>query len=145
MEQRSSIITLGVRDLEKSRAFYSALGWEVSSKEEGIVCYDMNSFSFALFPIDELTKDAQLGEVPKATPCFTLAHNVRTKEDVSKTLLEAEKAGGRITKSAQDVFWGGHSGYFTDPDGYLWEVAFNPFSPLGSKGEFQWNGVEVED
>ena len=69
-----------------------------------------------------------------------LAYNVRTMEEVAQVLAAAEAAGGTIAKTAQDVFWGGHSGYFRDPDGHYWEVAFNPFSPLGPNGGFQWNG-----
>jgi len=73
-------------------------------------------------------------------PNVMLAHNVRTREEVAATLAVAEAAGGTIVKPAQDVFWGGHSGYFRDLDGHYWEVAFNPFSPLGPKGGFQWGG-----
>ncbi len=71
---------------------------------------------------------------------MTLGHNVATKEEVAPLLERVAAAGGRIVKPAQDVFWGGHHGYFADLDGYIWEVAHNPFSPLGPDGEFRWTG-----
>ncbi len=141
MEQRLSIITLGVGDLQRARAFYEALGWSVASEEnaESIVCFTLNGIGFALYPRNKLIEDVgpQAGS-GAATGAVTLAYNVRTREDVAKALDEAERAGGAVVKPAQDVFWGGHSGYFKDPDGHLWEVAWNPFSPLDDKGNFAW-------
>ena len=141
MDQRLSIVTLGVDDLQRARAFYEALGWRVASEEnaESIVCFTLNGIGFALYPREKLIEDigsrAGSGE---ATGAVTLAYNVRRREDVAKALDEAERAGGVIVKPAQDVFWGGHSGYFKDPDGHFWEVAWNPFSPLDDKGNFAW-------
>ena len=141
MDQRLSIVTLGVDDLARSRAFYEALGWRVASEENAgsIVCFSLNGIGFALYPRDKLIEDIgpEVGS-GEATGAVTLAYNVRTREEVAKVLDEAERAGGTIIKPAQDVFWGGHSGYFKDPDGHYWEVAWNPFSPLDDKGNFAW-------
>ena len=140
MEQRLSIVTLGVDDLARARAFYEALGWRVATEEQAdsIVCFTLNGIGFALYPRDMLNKDIGLPGGGGATGAVTLAYNVREREDVAAALEEAERAGGAIVKPAQDVFWGGHSGYFKDPDGHLWEVAWNPFSPLDDEGNFAW-------
>ena len=140
MDQRLSIITLGVDDLPRARAFYEALGWRVASEEhaDSIVCFTLNGIGFALYPRAKLIEDIGPQAGGGATGTVTLAYNVRAREDVAKVLAEAERAGGVIVKPAQDVFWGGHSGYFQDPDGHFWEVAWNPFSPLDEKGNFAW-------
>lgn len=143
MEQRLSIITLGVRDIKKSKAFYDALGWKSSSSQssEEIVAYDLTAMTLALYPLQKLAEDANIQVEATAHSTITLAYNVSTEEDVETTLTEAVNAGGNIVKPAEKAFWGGYSGYFADPDGTLWEVACNPFSKLGENGEFQWNGV----
>ncbi|MCW8331993.1 VOC family protein [Photobacterium sp. SDRW27] len=127
MEPRISIITLGVSDLEKSYQFYTSLGFPTSRKpESGIIFFKTNGVCLALYPFDELAKDVSPGFTPPR-PEFsgiTLAHNTKEKSEVDAILQLALSAGGKIVKSAQDVFWGGYSGYFTDPDGYLWEVAY---------------------
>ena len=141
MDQRLSIITLAVDDLPRARAFYEALGWRVASEEhaDSIVCFTLNGIGFALYPRAKLIEDiGPQASGGAATGAVTLAYNVRAREDVAKALDEAERAGGVIVKPAQDVFWGGHSGYFQDPDGHFWEVAWNPFSPLDEKGNFTW-------
>ena len=141
MDQRLSIITLGVKHLDQSKAFYNALGWTPvnNSSDENIVAYNLNNMTLALYPIDKLYEDVGQ-EPPKINrPSFSLAYNVHQESDVDLTLKEAEKAGGKIIKPAQKVFWGGYSGYFSDPNNYLWEVAFNPFSSLGNNGSFQWS------
>ncbi len=144
MEQRLSIITLGVRNLKKAREFYDSLGWKIASdaQAEEIVAYDMQSMTLCLYPLDKLAKDANI-DIP-ATPysTTTIAYNVRSETEVDKTLEEIQKAGGTIIKPAEKAFWGGYSGYFADPDGNLWEVAYNPHAPLGKNGEFQWNGID---
>ena len=142
MEPRLSVVTLGVANLARARAFYEALGWHVASTDlvDQIVTFNLNGIGFALFPVEELAHDAEvLPEVP-AFRGVTLAHNVRTKEEVAPLLLEAERAGGRIVKQARDTAWGGFSGYFADLDHHLWEVCWNPFSPLAEDGSFQWQG-----
>jgi catechol 2,3-dioxygenase-like lactoylglutathione lyase family enzyme len=135
MEQRLSIVTLGVRDLAKSRKFYEALGWRAAKAGgEGVVFFQINGLALALFGRAALAKDAG---VPDSAPGFSgisLAHNVRDKAEADAVLAHAAKCGGRLVKPAQDTFWGGYSGYFADPDGHLWEVAWNPFFPLDEKG-----------
>ena len=141
MEQRLSIVTLGVDDLARARAFYEALGWRVASEvnADSIVCFTLNGIGFALYPREKLAEDIGVrGGGGNATGAVTLAYNVQEREHVAKVLDEAERAGGAIVKPARDVFWGGHSGYFADPDGHLWEVAWNPFSPLDDAGNFAW-------
>ncbi len=144
MEQRVSIITLGVSDLKKSRAFYDALGWKVASEDqaEEIVAYDLQNMTLALYPLNKLAEDAKIPVERTGYSTITIAYNVNSEAEVNETLEEVQKAGGKLIKSAEKVFWGGYSGYFSDPDGNLWEVAYNPFAPLGPKGEFQWGGVQ---
>ncbi len=144
MDQRVSIITLGVADLKKSRAFYEALGWKVASikQAEEIVAFDLNAMTLALYPLDKLEEDARVEVTKSRYSAMTIAYNVNTPEEVDSVLQEAVQAGGELVKPAEKVFWGGYSGYFADPDGTLWEVAHNPFSKLGPDGAFQWNGVD---
>ena len=141
MEQRLSIVTLGVDDLARARAFYEALGWRIANDElaDSIATFTLNGIGFALYPRAKLLEDIGLPGIDgRATGAMTLAYNVSAREDVAAVLADAERAGGTIVKQAQDVFWGGHSGYFQDPDGHLWEVAWNPGSPLDDAGNFAW-------
>lgn len=128
MEPRISIITLGVRDLKQSYQFYhQGLGFPTKwQPEQGIIFFQTSGVRLALYPYDELAEDVD-PNFPKQRSRFsgiTLAHNTRTKSEVDKILDLAEKAGGKIEKPAQMVHWGGYSGYFSDLDGYLWEVAW---------------------
>ncbi len=135
MEPRVSIVTLGVANLARARAFYEALGFRASSASQGdIVFFQAGGVALALYPRAALAEDAAVGAAGVGFRGVTIAHNVRAKEDVSAVLAEAQAAGGQVVKPAQDVFWGGHSGYFADPDGHLWEVAWNPFLPLEEDG-----------
>lgn len=137
MEQRLTLITLGVTDLAASRAFYARLGWrESSASQPAIAFFQAGGTALALFGAEALAEDARqpAGGGVSGFRGVTLAHNVRSKGEVAEVLAEAERAGARIVKPAQDVFWGGHSGYFADPDGHLWEVAWNPFLPLDGQG-----------
>ncbi|MDE0448178.1 MAG: VOC family protein [Spirochaetaceae bacterium] len=141
MEQRLSIVTLGVDDLPRARAFYEALGWRIAHEDlaESIVTFTLNGVGVALYPRVKLLEDIGVPGIDGSpTGAVTLAHNVRTREEVAAVLAEAERAGGTVVKPAQDVFWGGHSGYFQDLDGHLWEVAWNPGSPLDGDGNFAW-------
>lgn len=140
MEQRVSIISLGVDDLARAKAFYQALGWESASEESGIVAFNLLGHVLTLYPWADVAAEVGLTPDEYGKPNVMLAYNVREKAEVAQVLAAAKVAGGTITKPAQDVFWGGHSGYFRDLDGHYWEVAFNPFSPIGPKGGFQWNG-----
>ncbi|PIQ97994.1 MAG: glyoxalase [Nitrospinae bacterium CG11_big_fil_rev_8_21_14_0_20_56_8] len=143
MEQRLSLITLGVSDLKRARAFYDALGWKSASEEhsEEVVAYNLQSMALCLYPLEMLSRDAGISCGPSGNSVFSIAHNVASELEVDQTLIEAERAGGKIIKPGHEVFWGGYVGYFADPDGHLWEVAYNPFFPLGPKGEFQWGEV----
>ncbi|MGA2419194.1 MAG: VOC family protein [Candidatus Acidiferrum sp.] len=135
MEQRISIITLGVADLPRSIAFYERLGWRRSMQETaGIAFFQAGGMAFALYPREELAKDANISPVGQGFPGFSLAYNARTRDKVDSILAEAQAAGAKLQKPALEAFWGGYSGYFADPDGYLWEVAWNPSFTISSDG-----------
>ncbi len=142
MEQRISLITLAVADLTRAAAFYEALGWTRVASPDGVIAFDLIGQTLGLYPKADLARDLgmQADEIGGFSG-ITLAHNLREKSEVEPLLARAEAAGGRIVKPAHEVFWGGYVGYFSDPDRHLWEVAWNPFSPLGRCGEFQWNGA----
>ena len=142
MEQRITMVTLGVADLARAIAFYTALGWEQANagEDEGIAFFNVQNTVFALYPWKGVAAEFGMSEEQFGRPSTILAYNVRTKEEVAPILAEAKAAGGKIVKEAVDVFWGGHSGYFQDPDGHYWEVAHNPFSPLGPNGEAKIGG-----
>jgi len=128
MEPRISIITLGVTDLQRSIHFYrDGLGLPTTYKEgEGIAFFQLKGTWLALFPTDELAKDACLPPERSRFGGFTLARNVDSKDAVEIGLQEALAAGATLLRPAQDMFWGGYSGYFADPDGHPWEIAWNP-------------------
>jgi catechol 2,3-dioxygenase-like lactoylglutathione lyase family enzyme len=136
MDQRVSVVTLGVADLARARSFYrDGLGWrEGKGSSEHIVFFDMNGLVLALFPREQLAEDAKLDPAGSGFGGFTLAHCVRSMAEVDEALALAERAGARILKPAQDAFWGGYSGYFADLDGNPWEVAWNPHWTLGVDG-----------
>ena len=135
MEQRISIVTLGVSDLERSRGFYERLGWHrAASKTEGIVFFQAGNMALALYPREELAKDANVAAGGHGFAGITIAYNTRNRAEVDSVLSEAQGAGAKILKPAQEAFWGGYSGYFGDPDGFLWEVAWNPFFPISDDG-----------
>ncbi len=141
MEQRVSLITLGVADMAISGAFYEALGWARVDTQDGVIAFDLISACLGLYPKEALAAELGLPEDALGHGAMVLSHCVREKSDVAQILARAEAAGGTVVKQAQDVFWGGHHGHFRDPDGHIWEIAHNPFSPLGPDGAFQWNGV----
>lgn len=128
MDPRINIITLGVNDIPRARQFYEqGLGWKVSSaSNEHIVFIKTKGVILALYPNHLLAEDVTVSKEGSGFRSFTLARNVLNREQVTEVLEQAKKAGGKIVKPAQDVFWGGHSGYFSDPDGHLWEVAVEP-------------------
>lgn len=141
MQQRVSLITLGARDIATLAAFYESLGWARVDSPDGVVAFDLIGQTLGLYPLEALAKDIGLSVDELGAGRATLGYNAPNKEDVAPLLAKAEAAGAKILKPAQDVFWGGHHGYFADPEGHIWEVAHNPFSPLGPRGEFQWNGA----
>jgi hypothetical protein len=136
MRPRVHIITLGVKDVERSKRFYEkGLGFKVSSaSQDDVVFFLTEGLVLALYPQATLAEDAMVSEKGSGFRGVTLAHNVENKDEVAEILKEAEKAGAKIVKPAQDVFWGGHSGYFADPDGHLWEVAWNPHFSFAKDG-----------
>ncbi|MGA8160820.1 MAG: VOC family protein [Acidobacteriaceae bacterium] len=135
MEQRLSLITLGVADLERSRQFYERLGWCASSaSSDAIAFYQLAGIALALYPRADLAKDAHLPAEGQGFGGMTLAFNTRTRSEVDTLLAEAQAAGARILKPAEEAFWGGYSGYFADPDGYPWEVAWNPGFTVAEDG-----------
>jgi uncharacterized protein len=131
MEPRISLITLGVADLARSYRFYrDGLGLPTTRKpEDGIVFFQTSGATLALFPYHELAADIGPGwDVPRSKfTGITLAHNVRERHQVDDLLAAAAAAGGEVVKPAGEAEWGGYEGYFTDPDGYLWEVAWGAF------------------
>lgn len=140
MEPRLSLITLGVSDLSVSKKFYEALGLTTTwSEDKGVIFFKTSGAVLALYPFSKLLEDIgrhkhAAGEGEKKFSGITIAHNTRKKEEVDQIMATAEQAGGRIVKKPQDAFWGGYSGYFADPDGHLWEIAWGafPFKADGS-------------
>ena len=130
MEPRISIITLGVADLPRSIQFYrDGLGLPLRDDEdtESIAFFETSGTWLALYPREALADDVGIPSDGTGFSGVTLAHNVRTRSEVDDLLQVAVVAGATLVKPAEDVFWGGYSGYFTDPDGHLWEIAWNPF------------------
>ncbi|WP_289149888.1 VOC family protein [uncultured Salipiger sp.] len=141
MEQRISLITLGVRDKARAAAFYDALGWQRAPGHEGVIAYDLLGQTLGLFELEELAKDIGVPVETLGHGGLTLAHNLRSRAEVEDLLARAEAAGATILKPAQEVFWGGYHGYFADPEGHVWEIAHNPLSPLREgDGAFRWQG-----
>ena len=135
MQARLSVITLGVRDVPTARAFYQALGWPLSGEPEDQVAFFRNAGSrLALYRLDGIAQEA--GQTPARPGSIrsTLAMNVESRALVDEYLEEAVRAGAALLRPAQDRFWGGYSGYFADLDGHAWEVAYNPFWPIGEDG-----------
>ena len=135
MEQRISLITLGVHNLATSTAFYEALGWQRSMRQaEGVSFFQCGGLAFALWPWTSLAADAGISPERSGVGGFALAYNTRTREEVDAVLAEVAALGAVIVKPAGEVFWGGYSGYFSDLDGHLWEVAWNPGFALDAAG-----------
>ena len=133
MEQRVSLITLGVADIARARRFYEALGWRGQEVEE-TVFFQAGGLGLVLWHQDKLAEDAG---VPPTEPGFrgtTLAQNVRSRAEVVAVVAAAEQAGARVTRLPAETFYGGYAGYFLDPDGHAWEVAYNPGFPLADDG-----------
>jgi uncharacterized protein len=139
MDARISIVTLGVADLERSRRFYrDGLGWPLSSASNpGIAFFRTAGVVLALYPRELLAADANLPAGGAGFAGITLAQNVASKDLVDAALAHAVSAGGALLKPAETAVWGGYSGYFADPDGYAWEVAWNPYFPLAEDGSLR--------
>ena len=136
LEPYVSLITLGVEDLDRALTFYrDGLGWPVSGASgEDVAFLRTGGIVLSLYLRDKLAEDARIDPDGAGFRGITLAHNVPEREDVDRAIETAVAAGARLVKPAEDVFWGGRSGYFADPDGHLWEVAWNPGFPLGPGG-----------
>ena len=130
MEPRLSFVTLGVRDIARATRFYAdVLGLPRRETPPGISFFELGKTWLALYPRDELAADAGVPDDGTGFPRFALAHNVRSADEVDRLLDEVAAGGGRIVKPGRTADWGGYSGYFADPDGFLWEVAWNPQFP----------------
>ncbi len=136
MEQRLSLVTLGVADLARSIAFYEGLGWTRSfTGADGVAFFQMGGIGLSLYPADELAEDA--GVPPRQGSGFrgiALAYNVRLHEDVDAIVARMTACGGTVIKPPEEKLWGGYGGYVSDPDGHAWEIAWNPHFSIGDNG-----------
>lgn len=132
MRQKLNLITLGVHDMARALDFYErGLGWKKSDKGmDDLALFPLGGITLALYPRNELAADVTLEYSPSVFPGLTLSYNAKSETEVDEVLAKVRELGATIIKPAQKVFWGGYSGYFKDPDGYLIEVAFNPFWEL---------------
>jgi uncharacterized protein len=136
MEQRITLITLGVKNLQRSKDFYiNIFGWKpLETSNESILFFQLNGIQLALFPQESLADDAGVPADGKGFRGFSLAHNVRSEKEVDELVASLEAKGVRVLKQPEKVFWGGYSSYVADPDDNLWEIAYNPFLPLDASG-----------
>jgi catechol 2,3-dioxygenase-like lactoylglutathione lyase family enzyme len=135
MEPRLSLVTLGVANVARARAFYERLGFRASpASQQEVVFFEAGGVVLSLFGREDLARDAGVDPAGAGFTGITLAHNVGSEAEVARVLDEAVAAGGTLVKPAQRASWGGTLGYFADPDGHLWEVAHNPFFPLDADG-----------
>ena len=140
MEQRLSLVTLGVRDLERARRFYVALGWTSgAAPADDVVFFQAGCMIVALWGRDQLAEDTVV-EDSGGWGGITLAYNTRSREEVDSVLAEAEAAGATIPRAGAETFWGGYSGVFVDPEGHAWEVAHNPHWTIGEDGSVSLGG-----
>jgi uncharacterized protein len=136
MEQRISLITLGVADLRRAMDFYTALGWDGRTPDGDVAFFQTGGIVFGLWGRDKLAADSEV-EDTGGWGGVTLAHNVRSPAEVDAVLAEAEAAGGTVLRGGAETFWGGYSGVFADPDGHPWEVAHNPHWGFREDGSVQ--------
>ena len=136
MEQRLTLITLGVKNLQRSKEFYQNIfGWQpLESGNESIVFFQLNGIQLALFPQESLADDAGVPAEGKGFRAFSLAHNVRSEKEVDELVASLEAKGAQVLKHPEKMFWGGYSSYIADPDDNLWEIAYNPFLPMDENG-----------
>jgi len=139
MNQHLHLVTLGVRDLERSRKFYTdTLGWKpASNSNEDVVFFQAGGVILGLYPREKLAEDALTSSEGDGFSGVTLAYNARSEAEVDQIIRDLEIKGVEIAKQPQKVFWGGYSSYFIDPDGFHWEVAYNPFFPFDESGNLQ--------
>ena len=134
MEQRVSLITLGVRDLERARTFYEALGWTAAESPDDVVFFQAGGMVLALWSRERLAEDSAVTD-GGGWGGLTPAYNTRDREEVDRVIGEARAAGATIGREPAETFWGGYSGVFIDPDGHPWEVAHNPYWTITDSGE----------
>jgi len=135
MDQRISVVTLGVRSLDTARRFYGeGLGWKAAFENKEITFFQCGGMILGLFPRDALAEDMMADASTFGSAAISLGYNVREKNEVDPLLRRAEAAGAKILKPGRDASWGGYSGYFADPEGYAWEVAWNPQWRLAPDG-----------
>ncbi len=135
MEQRLSLVTLGVRDLARSREFYERLGWVRRVRAaEGVAFFQMGGIVLCLWTRGELAADAGVAPEGSGFAGIALSHNVRSRAEVDAVLAEAAAAGAAPLRPARDAEWGGYTGHFADPDGFVWEIAWNPGFPIAADG-----------
>jgi uncharacterized protein len=140
MEQRVSVITLGVKELGRARRFYVVgLGWKPVFENQEIIFFQTGGMVFALFLRDKLAEDFHADPVTFGPAAAALGYNVREKSEVDPLMQRAAAAGAKILKLARDASWGGYSGYFADPDGFAWEVAWNPHWRLAPDGSIYFH------
>lgn len=144
--QRITLVTLGVSDMARSRAFYAALGWQMHPQsQDEVTFYQANGFVFGLFGLGPLAADQGRPDATLGTGASALAQNFATEAEVDAAYALALAAGAKPMKAPENVFWGGYSGYFADPDGHVWELAMNPFWPLNEDGSLTLPGVDDAD
>lgn len=135
MDPRLNLVTLGVRDLARAAAFYrDGLGWKPVFQGGDFVLFDLGGAALALYPLQLLAEDAGVTPGPRGFSGVTLAQNVRSRAEVDALLAQACAAGATLLRAASEKEWGGYSGYFADPEGNAWEIAFNPQFPLDERG-----------
>lgn len=135
MEQRLSFITIGAKDLDRLKQFYTdKFKWTPIKDDQGIVFFKMNGMILALFPTHELAEDATVPDDGKGFRGFTLAITYRSEAEVDEVFKNLKSRGVQIVKPPQKVFWGGYSGYVADIEGNLWEIAYNPFIEMDKAG-----------
>ena len=133
--QRVTLITLGVTDLVASRAFYKALGWVESPRsQESIAFFQLNGLALGLFGLEALADDQGRPDAVLGVGAMTLAQGFESETEVDAAFAKALACGATNLKAPEKVFWGGYSGYYADPDGHVWEIAYNPFWPLNADG-----------
>jgi hypothetical protein len=135
LQARVSVVTLGVADVPRARSFYQALGWPLSGEPQDGVAFFKNAGSrLALYSREAMAAEAGRAAAPPGSIGVALTINLESRERVDEALAAAVAAGGTLLRPAEERFWGGYSGYFADPDGHAWEVAHNPFWPIGEDG-----------
>lgn len=141
MEQRVSVITVGVQNLARTKAFYAdGLGWKPAYEDHEIVFFQLNGIAFGCFLISSMLKETHLPEEARGTGLIAISHNVRTKEEVDPLIELAVASGGSLLAAAEERSFGGYSGYIADPDGHPWEICWNPKSPIDEDGNLVFGG-----